>query len=161
RFGSFALVLALFPTRRVVPRVAFWLLVAFGYFVAGPSRLGTVPVVLLQLGTLAGFALAQLSHYSRATSQAHPRHTPWAIVGITVWIGLAAALLVAAPLGRSLALLVWYGTVSGLAVTQLARYWRVADPVQRQQTKWATFGLSTFTALGAVLLAPALFMPSL
>ncbi|HEV2237298.1 MAG TPA: hypothetical protein VGR57_11620, partial [Ktedonobacterales bacterium] len=85
----------------------------------------------------------------------------WAALSITVLIGLVAVLLVTAPLGRTLALLTWYVTVIALMILQLVRYWRVAGPLERQQTKWAAFGLSIFYALAFAVLAPELFLPAL
>jgi hypothetical protein len=72
--------------------------------------------------------------------------------------------LLAAPVGgrlAALALLLWFGTVLGLPIVQLSRYWQVASDVERQQTKWVAFGFSLFGALAAGLLAPAIFQPSL
>ncbi|HEV2239372.1 MAG TPA: hypothetical protein VGR57_22140, partial [Ktedonobacterales bacterium] len=63
RFGGFSLVLALFPTRRIVPRAAFSLLVLFAFFVAGPPLFAGSLTLALRLGTLAGLALAQLDHF--------------------------------------------------------------------------------------------------
>src|SRR5690242_9479064 len=51
--------------------------------------------------------------------------------------------------------------MTGLAILQLVRYWHVAGPLERQQSKWAVFGASVFTSLAAAPGAPPLVMPSL
>ena len=167
-FGLCLLVFALFPTRRIVPRAAFLLLVCVGVFVAGPSLVGSSLTLPLRLGVLAGLMLAQIYHFYHVRRvsgwEEQQQQSQWATPGITVVIGAAMALLVIAAADRSLmslALLLFYAAVIGSDITQLSRYWRVATPVERQQTKWIAFGFAVFAIMATVLLAPALFMPSL
>ncbi|HEV8194012.1 MAG TPA: hypothetical protein VGP82_21405 [Ktedonobacterales bacterium] len=56
--------------------------------------------------------------------------------------------------------LILYAALTGLAVVQLYRYWRVTGPIERQQTKWVALGISVFTALAAILLVPVRLMPA-
>lgn len=65
------------------------------------------------------------------------------------------------PIGTPLALLIWIGSLVGLVITQIYRYQRVSTPVQRQQTKWAVFGVAIFVVLSVILLWPTVFTPSL
>jgi hypothetical protein len=163
-FGLILLVFALFPTQRFTPRLAFWLLIGFGCFVAGPSPIGSSLTLPFRFGTLAGLALAQLYHLWRVSGPTQRQRTTWTSVGMTVLIGLAVVLLVITqvrPSLTSLAVLTFYGAVIGMEVIQLSRYWGVASPVERQQTKWIAFGISLFGGMAAALLAPAILMPSL
>jgi hypothetical protein len=167
-FGLCLPVLALFPTRRIVPRATFLLLVCVGLFIAAPPRYASSVTLPLRLGVLAGLLLAQIYHFyhvrrgSSREEQQQQRHRT--TLGITVAIGAAMVLLVIAAVDRSLmslALLLFYAAVIGADVMQLSRYWRVAGPVARQQTKWIALGIAVFVTVAAVLLAPVLFMPSL
>jgi hypothetical protein len=167
-FGLCLLVFALFPTQRVVPRAAFWLLVGIGLFVAGPSPFPSSVTVLWRLSVLAGLLLAQLYHVSyvrHVLGRDQPqRHSAWTTMGISLVIGAATVLLVLAHADQSLAsvaLLLFYGAIIGAEVLQLSRYWWVASPVARQQTKWIAFGLAVYVTTAAVLLAPVFFLPSL
>jgi hypothetical protein len=163
-FGTCLLVFALFPTRRVVPRAAFWLLVVFGFFVAGPLPNGSSLTLPFRLATLASLTLAQLYHFWRMPGPTQRRLPRWITLGISVFIGLAMVFLIIAQVRASLtslAALIFYGTLAGADAIQLSRYWRVSSPMQRQQTKWIAFGLAIFVGMAAVLLAPVLFMPAL
>ncbi len=167
-FGPCLLVFALFPTRRIVPRAAFLLLVCIGLFVAGPPLYASSVTLLLRLGTLVGLMVAQIYHIyhvRRISSREHQQQqSNWTTLGITVVIGAALVLLVIAPADQSLlpvALLLFYAAVVGADVIQLSRYWQVAGTEARQQTKWIAFGFSVFLIMAALLLTPALFTPSL
>ena len=73
-------------------------------------------------------------------------------------------LLVIADVDRSLASLaelLFYAALVGVGHLQFYRYWQVTTPLGRQQTKWTAFGIAVFVITAVVLLAPALFMPSL
>jgi hypothetical protein len=61
----------------------------------------------------------------------------------------------------SLAKLLFYGALVGAEVVQLTRYWQVTSPLERQQTKWIAFGLTIFATIATVMLAPAIFLPTL
>jgi hypothetical protein len=164
-YGTCLLVFALFPTQRIVPRAAFWLLVGVGLFVAGPSPFGTVLTVLVRLGVLAGLMVAQTYHIRYISGgEPHQPQWQWMTRGIAVLIGAAMVLLVVAAAGHALtspALLTFYAAVIGAEVLQLSRYWQVASPIERQQTKWSAFGIAVFVLMAAVLLAPVLFRPAL
>jgi hypothetical protein len=167
-FGPCLLAFALFPTRRIVPRAAFLLLVGVGLFIAGPPQYASSVKLPLRLGVLAGLMVAQIYyvyHDRRVSSREERRqHSDWTTLGITAVIGAAMALLVMAAADRSLislAMLLFYAAVIGADVIQLSRYWQVANPVERQQTKWIASGFAIFSSMAAVLLAPALFVPSL
>ena len=163
-FGVIILFLALFPTRRLAPRAAFLLLVAIGFFVAGPFPAGSPLTLPLRLVILTGLLLAQIYHLWRFSGQGPQQQRHWTTLGLTLFLGLTMLFLVIADVDRSLASLakvLFYGALVGADVMQLSRYWQVTSPVGRQQTKWATYGFAVFLTLAAVLLAPAIFLPSL
>ena len=164
-FGLIVVVFALFPTRRFAPRAAFWFLTGIGFFVAGPLRPSGSPLALsLRLGVLIGFMVAQIYHLWRVSGREQQRNRHWMTIGLTVFIGLAIVFLVIADVDRSLASLaelLFYAALVGVGAMQLSRYWQVTTPVGRQQTKWTAFGFAVFVITAVVLLAPALFMPSL
>ena len=165
-FGPFLLVFALFPARRSLARFVFWLQVAVGFFIVGPFQGDQSLKVMLQVSILVGLGFAQVYHYWDLHTQhranlTHRQPSAWHIVAIALIGALSGALLIVLPAGGSLPSLIFYADVTAAAVIQLARYLRVATPIQRQQSKWALFVLSVFTSLSAVLLAPPLFMPSL
>jgi hypothetical protein len=167
-FGLCLPVFALFPTRRVVPRATFLLLVCVGVFVAGPQRYASSVTLPLRLGVLAGLMLAQIYHFYHVRRgsgrEEQQQQSNGTTLGITIVLGAAMVLLVIAAADQSLlpvALLLFYAAVIGADVIQLARYWQVASPVGRQQTKWIASGIAVFVIMAAVLLAPVLFMPSL
>ena len=166
-FGTCLLVLALFPTRRIVPRAAFLLLVGVGLFVSGPSPVDSPLTLPLRLGVLAGLMVAQIYHIRRVSSREQQQQRNRATLGISVLIGAAMVFLVLAAADQlltalaTLAALLFYAAVIASEVVQLSRYWQVAGPVARQQTKWIAFGLAVFVTMAAALLAPALVLPSL
>jgi hypothetical protein len=163
-FGTIVLFLALFPTRRFVPRAAFLLLVVSGFFVAGPFPDGSPLALPSRLGVLSGLLLAQIYHLWRFSGRGQQRQRHWTTLGLTIFLGLAMVLLVGADVDRSLislAKVLFYGALVGADVMQISRYWQVTSPVGRQQTKWIAFGFAVFVTLAAVLLAPTLFLPSL
>jgi hypothetical protein len=163
--GAILVLFALFPTRRFAPRAAFWLLIVIGFFVAGLSAPGDSPLTLsLRLGVLAGVMVAQIYHLWRFTGREQERQCHGTTLGLTVVIGVAMGFLVIAYIGRSLttlAYLLYIMVLVGAYAMQLSRYWQVADPLGRQQTKWIAFGIAVFVTLGAVLQVPVLFLPSL
>lgn len=61
----------------------------------------------------------------------------------------------------AVSLLIWFSTIGGLALTQVYRFRRVSTPLERQQTKWAVFGVALF--IGAVIVSglPGLFFSAL
>jgi hypothetical protein len=164
-FGIILVVLALFPTRRFAPRAAFLLLVAIGFFVAGPPLpVSSSLTLLLRLGVLIGLIVAQIYHVWRFSSREQARKSPWVTIGLMVFIGVSMAFLVIADVVRSLtspATLWYFAALAGADVMQLSRYWQVASPLGRQQTKWVAFGIAVFVAMAAALLAPVIFLPSL
>jgi hypothetical protein len=163
-YGLILVVFALFRTRRFAPRAAFWLLIGIGFFAAGPLPDSNPLTLPLRLGVLTGLLVAQIYHVWRFTGRELQWTTQWATIGLTVVIGVATAFLVIADVDRSLttlATLLFYVAVAGAEVMQLSRYWQVAGPLGRQQTKWIAFGVAVFVILAAMLLAPVIFLPSL
>jgi hypothetical protein len=65
------------------------------------------------------------------------------------------------PLSGWLPSSIWILTLAALAATQVYRYRNASTPLQRQQTKWAVFGISLFIMLAGALLVPYLFNPAL
>jgi hypothetical protein len=58
-------------------------------------------------------------------------------------------------------LLIFLGLWVCCALTQVYRYRRVSGPVERQQTKWVVFGITTCAALLIGFLLPLVFFPGL
>jgi hypothetical protein len=140
------------------------LLVVIGFFLAGPFPAGSQLTLPLRLSVLTGLLLAQIYHVWRFSGQGPQRQRHWTTLGLTIFLGLTMMFLVITDVDRSLASLakvLFYGALVGADVMQLSRYWRVTSPVGRQQTKWVTYGFAVFVTLAAVLLVPAIFLPSL
>ena len=57
--------------------------------------------------------------------------------------------------------LIWIGIVISIIATQIYRYLRVSNPVQRQQTKWVVFAIIIGLLVEAVFTLAAVFFPSL
>jgi hypothetical protein len=57
--------------------------------------------------------------------------------------------------------LIWLGIVIGIIATQVYRYMRVSNLVQRQQTKWVVFAIIIGLLVEAVFTLVAVFFPSL
>jgi len=55
--------------------------------------------------------------------------------------------------------LVSLGEMATLALVQLYRYWRVSSPRERQQTKWAVFGLAVPITVAVSVSVPYLIFP--
>lgn len=95
-----------------------------------------------------------------------PRWMGWPFILATIYHEYASnfltGLLTAYPLLSLLDNLCFVGTLLGIAASQVYRYRRVSNAVQRQQTKWAVFGFAiTVTGfLGSIALG-MLFSASL
>jgi len=147
-----------------VPRMALWLLIGIGYFLAGPSPVGSPLTLPLRLCVLTGLLVAQIYHLWRVSSSVQLHQSQWLTIGLTVFISLTVALLVISSIDQShtvLAAASFFGALTGAEALQLARCWQVSSPLGRQQTKWIAFGIAVFVVMAAVLLAPALVFPSL
>jgi hypothetical protein len=57
--------------------------------------------------------------------------------------------------------LIWIGFVISIMVTQIYRYIRVSNLVQRQQTKWVIFAITIVLVVEVVFTTPSLFFHSL
>jgi hypothetical protein len=92
-----------------------------------------------------------------------PRWTRWII---RVLIGFDIVLVFVprftSDLVNNLALLLFFGILISLIITQIYRYRRVSTPVQRQQTKWIVYSLAVtiFLALG-ILVVPNIAFPAM
>ncbi len=165
---------------RRLPRSGFGLLSAFVILFTGSAtmedatqvvglaeRLGPGLLLVRNLGALV-WPLFPVWLYLFPDGRAVPRWARWPI-GILMGV---FALFMLVPILDSAGLLpraVWQAVVAlneragfilflvlpGVLlalVSQVYRYWRVSDPVARQQTKWFVFGLGLFVAM--FLLAP-------
>ena len=104
------------------------------------------------------------------TGQFVPRWTRWTLV-VSLAVLVPFTFFPNAPLPftpnthvDALGYLVLFGELGMLVVVQLYRYRRVSSPLQRQQTKWAVFGLAVPFAISfggyGLLLFPVLADPS-
>jgi hypothetical protein len=57
--------------------------------------------------------------------------------------------------------LMWFSTITAMVLTLVYRYRRVSTSLERQQIKWAVFGLILLAAADLISLAPALLIPTL
>jgi hypothetical protein len=163
-FGLVALVVVRHRRQRSLALVTTLALVLLGttYPPTLPALVRTQPELETLVGLLGalGFALALVMFYIFPDGRFFPRWTgPLALV----WVAwqVASALVPTAPFAPGqwpplltvLVPLPWW--LSGL-VAQVVRYRRVAGPAQRQQTKWALWGMGA-----AVLGANAALLPQL
>ena len=58
------------------------------------------------------------------------------------WCAINVISLIPLDIPILLANVLWYGILSSLVITQIYRYWKVSNLIQRQQTKWIVYGLT-------------------
>ncbi|HUS14755.1 MAG TPA: hypothetical protein VM536_07020 [Chloroflexia bacterium] len=90
-----------------------------------------------------------------------PRWTGWLLLGLYA-TDLLSLTFPGTPLAITSEPLVGYPLfLASIVGVQVYRYWRVSGPMERQQTKWAVFGIAGYALGIAALLAIPLTMPAL
>ncbi|MGW8251126.1 MAG: hypothetical protein ACWGO1_10830 [Anaerolineales bacterium] len=96
-----------------------------------------------------------------------PRWTRWVAILSILWglyltispsiFSMFSTTIGPLPLGMALIIAIF----SSAIVSQIYRYVRVSDPMQRLQTKWVMFGFSTAIIINVAVYLPRLFLPVL
>lgn len=120
---------------------------------------GTLATFLTQLGLVSLFVFFFVFPEGRFV----PRWTRWIVPLVFVmpvlYVLFPGSSLVEPPL--PLNILAFLGLWVCCALAQVYRYRRVSGPVERQQTKWVVFGITTCAALLVGFLLPVVFFPDL
>ena len=116
-----------------------------------------VPALLLN--TLA-YAACFLVFSLFPTGRFVPAWIGWIPVAWIIW-GLAMIFLHEIPLFFQLHYVVWLCALLGVLGAQIYRYRRASTLVQRQQTRWVIWGVSTGIVIAVAVALPYLLFPSL
>nr|MBA2714863.1 hypothetical protein [Rubrobacteraceae bacterium] len=120
---------------------------------------GTLATFLTQLGLVSLFVFFFVFPDGRFV----PRWTRWIVPLVFImpvlYVLFPDSILVEPPL--PLNILAFLGLWACCALAQVYRYRRVSEPVERQQTKWVVFGITTCAALLIGFLLPLVFFPNL
>jgi hypothetical protein len=92
-----------------------------------------------------------------------PRWMRWFAIGFTILLVLFNFFPKVLPiwLDPSPPHFLWFVFICSILFAQVYRYRRVSGPVQRQQTKWAVFGMTTYLLGGLVLAMSSIAFPAL
>ena len=103
----------------------------------------------------------QVYRYCRAPTPLERQQTKWAVFVVALFIPGFVIWTVKPPWNAVVSDLMWFGTIIALALALVYRYRRVLAPLERQQIKWAVFGVTLLAVADLASLAPALLIPAL